>query len=134
MVLKILVNTFGAGGWGLALWGFCELHRPNLPFTQNCIIIITSLRIEYKATETSKMSKSAKRGRRKHTNPLCNCNSANCLDIVFWFKRFKLRFSEKKSSSRPQEISCASLLIVTSAALIDQDTVLPNKAVGNRKQ
>ena len=31
MVLKILVYTFGAGGWGLAVWGFCELHQPNLP-------------------------------------------------------------------------------------------------------
>ena len=96
---------------------------------------ITSVRREYKARETCKMSKSAKRGGRKHTNPLCNYyNSANCLNIVFWFERFKFRFSEKKSSSRPQEISCASLLIVTSAALIDQDTLLPNKAVGNRKK
>ena len=134
MALKILVDTFGAGGWGLAVWGFCELHQPNLPLIQNCIIIITSLRREYKARETCKMSKSAKRRRQKHTNPLCNCDSANCLDIVFWFERFKFRSSEKKSLSRPQEISCASLLIVTSAALIDQDTVLPNKAVGNRKK
>ena len=120
MVLKILVYTFGAGGWGLAVWRFCELHQPNLPLIQNCIIIITSLRREYKARETCKMSKSAKRRRQKHTNPLCNCDSANCLDIVFWFERFKFRSSEKKSLSRPQEISCASLLIVTSAALRTQ--------------